>query len=367
MNISIPQLCSIMFYSAAGFCLFLVLLNRFLILMPDSRGKAPAIFLAFLSITGGSAVVGFLLHELPWTMIPAVPLSLMVVGEARRSLIRRSCAGSMPLDSTPHDIDLSKPFTTTDVIIHRYEVRHSHWTGSRLRIVHLTDLHVHPRLPVEYYQRVVDLAEQTQPDLVVFTGDFITNLDCLPKLREVLRPIAKVETFAVLGNHDYWTDPEAVAKVVTGSGLRLVTNESAIVTVDGQKVIITGYDYPWGTREKSISPQDGTSLHVVLSHTPDNIYRLAESSADIVFSGHYHAGQIRLPFLGSIVVPSIYGRRFDHGHFIVKGTHLFVSSGVGAASPAFRIYCKPDIFVVDILAGNETEGSPTTRWTSLSA
>jgi len=61
----------------------------------------------------------------------------------------------------------------------------------------------------------------------------------------------------------------------------------------------------------------------------------------------------RLPFLGSIVVPSLYGRRFDHGHFVVNGTHLFVSSGIGVSSPQFRLFCRPDIFIVDVLAGTE--------------
>jgi len=58
--------------------------------------------------------------------------------------------------------------------------------------------------------------------------------------------------------------------------------------------------------------------------------------------------QIRVPLLGSIIVPSVYGRRFDHGHFIVNGSHLFVAGGIGAANPAFRIYCQPDLFIVDI-------------------
>jgi predicted MPP superfamily phosphohydrolase len=357
MTVSILQLCSTLLYGAAGFCLFLIFLNRFLILIPDSKAKAPVILLALLAITGGSTVVGFLLHRPPWVFVPVALLGLIIVGEARRSMIRRTCAGSRPLNSTPHDIDLYKPFTTTDVTIHRYEVRHRHWTGSRLRVVHLTDFHVHPRLPVEYYQGVLELAEKTQPDLAVFTGDFVTKLDSLRKLRHVLRPIAKVDTFAVLGNHDYWADPEAVRRAVTDTGLRLLTNKSAALKIDEREVLVTGYDYPWGTTEKSIPFAGNGILHLVLSHTPDNIYRLSKSS-DIVFSGHYHAGQIRLPYVGPIVVPSVYGRRFDHGHFVVKGTHLFVSSGVGAASPAFRIYCRPDIFVVDILGENENEESP---------
>jgi predicted MPP superfamily phosphohydrolase len=194
----------------------------------------------------------------------------------------------------------------------------------------------------------MSIAEQLEPDIAVFTGDFITSLDALPKLAKVLRPIAKLETYAVLGNHDYWADPNAVRKVIQESRLRLLSDESISIASGESEIAIAGYDYPWGTQEKSILPQRNDMLHVVLSHTPDNIYRISESSADLVFSGHYHAGQIRIPIVGSIIVPSVYGRRFDHGHFIVNNTHLFVASGIGAANPPVRIYCQPDIFVVDV-------------------
>ena len=89
-------------------------------------------------------------------------------------------------------------------------------------------------------------------------------------------------------------------------------------------------------------------MTLVLTHTPDNIYELSGPGVTAVFAGHYHAGQIRIPLLGSLVVPSAYGRLFDHGHFVVNGTHLFVTAGVGAAVPPFRVYCQPDVFIVDI-------------------
>ncbi len=320
--------------------------------MRDGRTKVAIILLAFLAIMGGSAALGFLLYRTPSVLAPAAVLGLILVGEARRAIIRRSCAGSPPLDSEPHAASVFNPFTTTDVIVRRYQIQHSCWRGAGLRIVHLTDLHVHPRMRANYYQRVIELAEETQPDLALFTGDFVTGNQSLSRLRGLLRPIAKIETFAVLGNHDYWTNPDDISAVVINKGLRLLTNESVTMIIDGREVIITGCDYPWGVQGGRLLPRSG-ELHVVLSHTPDNIYRLAKSSANIVFSGHYHAGQIRLPLLGSIVVPSLYGRRFDHGHFVVNGTHLFVSSGIGVSNPQFRLYCRPDIFLVDILPATE--------------
>ena len=347
------QVGSALLYAAAGFCLFLMLLNRVLILMPDSKAKAPAILATFAVCVGVWAIPGFFLARPPWIFAPLVLLTLIVIGEARRSLIRHSCAGSSPVDTIPHQFNLTTPVTTTDLVVHRYQLPHPKWRGAPLRIVHLTDLHVHPSIPLEYYQNVVSIAEQSEPDIAVFTGDFITSLDALPKLAKVLRPVAKLGTYAVLGNHDYWTDPCSIRTVVQESGLQLLSDESQILTVAGDEIVVTGYDYPWGTKETNISDQKADMLHVVLSHTPDNIYRLSESSADIVFSGHYHAGQIRAPILGPIVVPSVYGRRFDHGHFVVNGTHLFVASGIGAGNPPVRIYCQPDIFIVDLTRGKD--------------
>ncbi len=350
MGASFLQLGSAVLYGAAGFCVFLMLLNRVLILMPDSKRKAPLILVVFPLIVGSAAVFGFFFDRPPWILIPVALLCFVLLGEIRRSFIRRSCAGSGPVDTIPHKAQITSPITTTDLVTHRYEVTHSKWSGSPLRVVHLTDFHVHTSLPLEYYQRVVTLAEQAKPNLLVFTGDFVTDLDALPKLQEVLRPLAKLGTHAVLGNHDYWAGADAVRKVVLESGLRLLSNESVIVSIDGTDIAISGCDYPWGTSEKSIPSQKDDMLHIVLSHTPDNIYRISKSSADFVFSGHYHAGQIRIPLLGPIVVPSVYGRRFDHGHFVVNDTHLFVAAGIGAANPPVRIYCQPDIFIVDILA-----------------
>ncbi len=354
MKIPLIQIGSALLYASAGFCAFLMLLNRVLILMPDSRAKAPNILATFAVFVGVAAITGSFLARPPWVYAPLVLLALIVVGEARRSLIRHTCAGSSPVDSIPHQFNLTTPVTTTDLVVHRYQLPHPKWRGVPLRIVHLTDLHVHPSIPLEYYQNVVSIAEQSEPDIAVFTGDFITSLDALPKLAKVLRPIAKLGTYAVLGNHDYWADADAVRKVITESRLRLLSDEAALLAAGHNQIAITGYDYPWGTKEKSISPQRNDMLHVVLSHTPDNIYRISESSADLTFSGHYHAGQIRIPAIGPIVIPSVYGRRFDHGHFVVDGTHLFVASGIGAANPPVRIYCQPDIFVVDITERQST-------------
>lgn len=67
-----------------------------------------------------------------------------------------------------------------------------------------------------------------------------------------------------------------------------------------------------------------------------------------MFAGHYHGGQLRLLGIGALVIPSLFGRRFDFGHFKVNRTDLFVSSGVGVDRPSLRLFCSPEILVVDL-------------------
>lgn len=348
MNLAVIQLCSVILYTAAALCIFMMLMNRFMILKPDSPIKGLFILTTLLVTMGGATAAGLFLCRQPWIYAPAFILVLVAVGEVRQMYLRRTCSGSGPIDSIPHSIDLANPVTTMDWVTHRYEVVHPAWQGAPLRIVQITDMHVHPSFPVEYYQDILKEADKARPDLVVFTGDFISTRDSLERLARVLRPVEKAVNLAVLGNHDYWTDPEAVRTVIRSKGLRLLTDESMELTIRGRKVTVTGYDYPWRRKDKAVPPWPEGSLHIVLSHTPDNIFRLAAASADIVFSGHCHAGQGRIPFIGPVIVPSVYGRRFDHGHFIINGTHLFVASGIGASLPPVRIYCQPDVFIVDV-------------------
>lgn len=347
MNDLFEKLLSVGIFSFAGACLFLLLLNRSLLLLEDTPVKTPLILFAALLLIGGGGVSGYYYFYPPWIYAPLSVLGLLVLGEIRELFLRRAYRGSPPVDTLLQRISITDPVTTTDLRVHRYAVTLPH-VVSPLRIIHITDIHADQRLPVDYYKKALATAEALKPDIAVFTGDFISHIKALPCLREILRPIATYGTYAVLGNHDYWVAPDVIAETLLACGLDVLTNETRLLQLGSQTLALTGYDFPWGTREKALPKQPDDTLHLVLTHTPDNIYRAAASHADLVFSGHYHAGQVRLPVRGAIVVPSIYGCRFDHGHFVIDKTHLFVASGIGASYPPVRIYCQPDIFVVDI-------------------
>ena len=340
---------TIVLYLAAAGCLFLLLLNRVLIGMKDGPAKPVAIVFSFLALTGTAVGLGAAAPS-AWAIAPLIILAATGLGEARRAWIRWRCRGEPPAARASAAISLRRPITTTDLAVARYELRLPHWRGPALRIAHISDLHLNSRLPATYYRSVIAQVTQAQPDLVFFTGDFVTRVEFAPGLTPLLAGVrSRWGVFAVLGNHDFWAGETATAAAVQAAGVTLLADRGQVVHAgDGAEVLLCGYEAPDGADGWHRPEVRPGQLAIALTHTPDNIYRLSQLGFSAVFAGHYHAGQVRLPGLGALVVPSAYGRRFDHGHFVVNGAHLFVTAGVGAAFPPFRLYCQPDLFIVDV-------------------
>jgi len=334
---------------AAAVSLWLLAVNRWLIHWVDGPLKTTAIVAALVLVAGGAAYLAAGLSRQPWRSAPFLLLGLLAAGEVRRAVLRHRARASAP---TMQRSDSSRgwyPDTTTALSVVQYHARLPGLGDARLRVAHLTDLHLDPRLPFEHFRAAVDAAAAANPDLLLLTGDFVSHRRGLRLLAELpienLRP--RYGTFAVLGNHDYWTDAEAIATILARKGVTLLGGQCRRIPLgNGPAVQLCGTEQPWGPGlDEAARPSAAPTL--VLSHTPDNIYDLADWGAAAVFSGHYHGGQLRLPGLGALIVPSRYGRRFDRGHFRVESTDLFVSSGVGADSPPLRVYCPPDVLVVD--------------------
>ena len=335
----------------AGFLICLVLVNMRLLVVRDSRLKLPLLMTVLTILTVGGFILALALPLAYRILFPLAVYAGILAGEWRRIRIRRACAGSPPVDTVFHDVPLLRPVTTTDLVCHRYAVAFPRWKGPPFRIVHITDFHVNPVFDEAYYRSAVERAAALKPDYAFFTGDYVTRTQSIPILERIIRPIASRGDFAVLGNHDHWTAPEKIQSVLIRAGIRMLVNACETIELEGHPIHLIGCDYG-GFSDTRIPPfPAGPGLKLVLCHTPDAIYDLARAGADAVFSGHNHAGQARIPGIGAVIVPSRLGRRFDHGHFVVNGSHLFVSSGVGAASPPMRFYCQPDIFVVDVAGG----------------
>jgi predicted MPP superfamily phosphohydrolase len=336
--------------AAAAFGVWAFLVNRWIINWVDSNAKRFSI-LALGLVLGAVAFVPLLRRwRGPWGRIAAFLLVAFTFGELRRAWLRHQyaveLAGGAP-------IQLFHPVTTTDLVVRHFDVPLPGLDVPRLRVLAVSDLHVTEDLPAAYYERVAREMAARQPDLLLFTGDYLSKIRRLPLLEEFLRgvPRARYGNYGVLGNHDHWLKDPRIAQSFARAGVTMLAGACETVLIPGSAgVRVCGTDAPWGPgldADAVASDAPGGAPMLVMSHTPDNVYELAELGAAAVFAGHTHGGQMRLPLAGALIIPSSYGRRFDLGHFKVEGTELFVSAGVGADHPALRIYCNPELVEVD--------------------
>jgi predicted MPP superfamily phosphohydrolase len=234
---------------------------------------------------------------------------------------------------------------------------------SGLRVAQISDIHMGGWMNLQRFQRVADLIVAEQPDVVVITGDFLIGDDTIKfsmqsvtDLVTVLSPLTdSFPTFAVLGNHDYWTDAEVVRQMMASAGVTDLTNTVFTLKRDEERLHICGVDDIWegnARLDDVIAQLRDDSAAILLAHEPD----FADTSAstgrfDLQLSGHSHGGQVVLPLLGPPVLPYL-GRKYGSGLYKVGEMFQYTNRGVGMARLPIRINCPPEItlFVLESMA-----------------
>lgn len=228
------------------------------------------------------------------------------------------------------------------------------WHGKK--VIHATDLHISPIVDDEYVCGVFRTIDSHQPDLVLYTGDFVSSDSELKgHVPEILKFMSRgtVGTYANLGNHDYgphFDDENYAAEVVAllmSQKVHVLRNEHA--EVDGLTII--GVDDLWAERCQPRVALAGVrpgTPSIALLHNPDGV-ELEEwdGFSNWILSGHTHGGQCRLPFLPPPRLP-IHHRKYASGLFSLSGGRtLYVNRGVGHSLPV-RFCARPEICVFEL-------------------
>lgn len=214
-----------------------------------------------------------------------------------------------------------------------------------IRVAHLTDQHVGRVTPMRVQLRAVELALEQDPDIVVLTGDFVCHSELyLNDLTEVMKKITK-PTFAVLGNHDHWTNAAEVTKALIKGGVEVLDNANTIIKVRNEELQLVGVDDAYTNHSDVKKATKGLKKNIAtlgLSHIAEEADKLWPCGVPLVLSGHTHAGQVTVAGLHELILGKVIGHRYIHGFYgdlsagSPKGA-VYVSAGIGAAVMPLRM------------------------------
>ncbi|MBL9125316.1 MAG: metallophosphoesterase [Planctomycetaceae bacterium] len=239
-----------------------------------------------------------------------------------------------------------------------------------LSIAHLTDLHYTGGISREYFEVVARITNDLNPDLIAVTGDLVDKVHCIDWLPATLgRLRAPQGVYAILGNHDLRVKGELgrLRRVLTDLGIVDLGLTHRHIEISGARVLLAGNERPWivppaDAPECPDRDEDEACLRLLLSHSPDQLGWARQRGFDLMLAGHTHGGQIRLPGVGALLCPSLYGVKYDCGVFHEPPTVLHVSRGLSGVDP-LRFFCPPELVRL-VLRAPAARSRPTAQTTT---
>lgn len=208
------------------------------------------------------------------------------------------------------------------------------------RFVQISDLH--HKGDRAFLERIVGMINALTPDFVCFTGDLVEESEHAAEAAELLSRI-RAPLYGIPGNHDYWADAdfELIGEHFAATGGKWLMDQT-VITADGQ----------WAIHGATCTETPSFELrkdrrNLLLIHYPYWIERFSEQKFDLALAGHSHGGQIRLPFIGPILIPSGVGE-YDWGLFQTSTGPLYVNAGLGYFYANVRFCCRPEITLFEV-------------------
>ena len=243
---------------------------------------------------------------------------------------------------------------------------------SGFRIAQVSDLHNAEF--GESNERLLELLSENEPNIIVITGDLVdaqhTNITiALDFAAEAVR-IAPV--YYVTGNHEASLSQYSTLKAgLEVAGVVVLEDEAVQLESNGEAVTLIGLSDPNFTIRGDVFGEvpdmvniklkslmgDESGYTILLSHRPELFESYAACDIDLIFSGHAHGGQFRLPLIGGLIAPNQgFFPKYDAGMFSAHNTHMVVSRGLGNSIIPFRINNRPEIILVELNPNIDSAG-----------
>ncbi|MGH9523316.1 MAG: metallophosphoesterase, partial [Terriglobales bacterium] len=204
------------------------------------------------------------------------------------------------------------------------------------RVAQISDLHFRPYTGEREISAAVKAVNDARPDVIVLTGDYVTSTwlfhlgqrtadgieDCAQILKDLSAPYG---VYAILGNHDWGTDPDRISDALSMAGIRMLRNEAVPLERGNSRLWLAGTDCAYFNHadlDRTLAgiPEDEPVL--LLAHEPYFADYAAFYPVDLQLSGHSHGGQIVAPGIGAPYLPKM-GRKYVRGRYKIRNMQLY--------------------------------------------
>lgn len=227
------------------------------------------------------------------------------------------------------------------------------------RILQVSDLH-----NAEFgsnNEKLLSEIKKAEPDIIVITGDIVDSrkTDVEIAIAFAGKAVKIAPCYYVTGNHESRiSDHDYLIAGIEKVGVTVLRDEKVLLERDGEKIFVAGLDDPYFKTDYLFEKESentevrlkrlgkDSEFTVLLSHRPELFEVYCENNIDLVFSGHAHGGQFRLPVIGGLYAPH-QGvlPEYDSGMFEKDGTTMIVSRGIGNSVFPFRLNNRPELIV----------------------
>ncbi len=226
------------------------------------------------------------------------------------------------------------------------------------KIVHISDIHYGRTTDKKDLEKIVNEINLLKPDIVVLTGDLIDkdtklNETLKSEIIESLNSISvTVGKYAISGNHD--NNFSEWESIINDSGFKNIGDNYELIYSDGYTPILLAGLSSNLNNQTDITERYNKILtyateenirdlyKILLIHEPDYINNIDYSNFNLILAGHSHNGQVRLPFIGGIVLPNG-AKKYYKEYYKLNNTDLYISSGIGTSQISFRLFNRPSI------------------------
>ncbi|WP_164995876.1 metallophosphoesterase [Miniphocaeibacter massiliensis] len=222
------------------------------------------------------------------------------------------------------------------------------------KILQISDYHNKKFLTEDYF---INKVKETSPDIILLTGDIINSrspdYDLIRATLKELLNLAPV--YYSTGNHERrLTEFDDFIIEMKDMGVVVLQDEANKLKLGNSEINIIGLNDPsyYGNKhlvDKLNDLVEKDKFNILLSHRPELFKEYVNSGVDLVFSGHAHGGQVRIPFIGAIFAPNQgFLPEYTDGIYKEKETTMVVSYGIGSSLIPVRIFAKPEIILLEI-------------------